>query len=83
MELYNVIKEANQLIRSKETDLDKLLDLFVTLKDMFYVLGLDIKYVQMSEEDKALYQEYLKAKSEQDYAKSDDMRKILVDKGIM
>ena len=83
MELYNVIKEANQLIRSKETDLDKLLDLFVTLKDMFYVLGLDIKYVQMSEEDKALYQEYLKAKSEQDYAKSDDIRKILVDKGIM
>lgn len=83
MELYNVIKEANQLIRSKEVDLDKLNDLFATLKDMFYVLGLDIKYVKMSQEDKELYRAYLKAKSEQDYAKSDDYRNKLVALGIM
>ena len=83
MELYNVIKEANQLIRSKDADLNKLLDLFVTLKDMFYVLGLDIKYVKMSDEDKELYNQYLEAKNNQDYAKSDDIRKKLVDKGIM
>ena len=83
MELYNVIKEANQLIRSKEVDLDKLNDLFATLKDMFYVLGLDIQYVKMSQEDKELYRAYLKAKNEQDYAKSDDYRNKLVALGIM
>ena len=83
MELYNVIKEANQLIRSKDADLNKLLDLFATLKDMFYVLGLDIKYVEMNKEDKEIYNQYLSAKNNQDYAKSDELRKLLVDKGIM
>ena len=83
MELYNVIKEANQLIRNKDADLNKLLDLFVTLRDMFYVLGLDIQYVKMSEEDKAIYNEYLEAKNAQDYAKSDELRKKLLEKGIM
>ena len=43
-ELYNVVKETNQLLRTRPVDYDKLLNNFKTLTDMFYCLGLDIKY---------------------------------------
>ncbi len=83
MELYNVIKEANQLLRNKDADLNRLNDLFKTLTDMFNILGLDINYVTLSEEDKKLYQEYLDAKKEQNYAKSDEIRTLLSNKNIL
>ena len=82
-ELYNVMKLANQEIRSKEIDLNKLNDLFKTLNDMFYVLGLDIGYVKLDENDIKLYQNYLKSKEIKDFAESDRIRNILVEKGIM
>ena len=50
---------------------------------MFYVLGLDIKYTKMSPEDKKLYQDYLDTKAQQNYARSDEIRQILANKGIM
>lgn len=83
MELYTILKEANQLIRSKDADLERLNNLFKTLTDMFYVLGLDIKYTKLSNEDINTYHQYMEAKSLQDYAKSDELRKVLIDKGIM
>ena len=81
--LYDVIKLANQEIRSKETDYKKLLDLFKSINDMFYVLGLDIPYVKMDENDKILYQNYLKSKEIKDFDLSDKLRKELIEKGIM
>ena len=50
---------------------------------MFNVLGLDIEYVKMDENDKNLYQNYLKSKENKDFAESDRIRNILVEKGIM
>ena len=82
-ELYNVLKEVNQLIRVKEPDLVKLNDLFKTLTDMFLILGLDIKYVKLGTEEKELYNQYLKAREEKDFAKSDEVRQHLIAKGIM
>jgi cysteinyl-tRNA synthetase len=82
-ELYNVLKEINQTIRVREPDLDKLNDLFKTLTDMFTILGLDIKYVELGNEELDLYNSYLKAKEEKDYVKSDEIRQQLIAKGIM
>ena len=82
MELYNLIKESNMTLRSKEIDFDKLNDQFKTLTDMFYVLGLDITYVKLSEEDKKLFNEYLESKKNRDYVKSDEIRQQLIEKGI-
>ena len=82
-ELYNVMKLANQEIRTREVDLNKLNDLFKSLNDMFYVLGLDIGYVKLDENDKKLYQNYLKSKENKDFAESDRIRNILLEKGIM
>ena len=82
-ELYNVIKVANQELRTREADLDKLNDLFKTLNDMFLILGLDIPYVKMSEDDLNLYQKYVKSKENKDFATSDELRNELIKRGIM
>ena len=82
-ELYNVLKDINQAIRSKDADLNNLNDLFKTLTDMFYVLGLDITYVKFDDSISALYKEYLLSKENKDFAKSDEIRKVLIEKGVM
>ena len=82
-ELYNVLKDINQQIRSRETDYDLLNNQFKTLTDMFYCLGLDINYVKFDSEISSLYQEYLSSKENKDFAKSDEIRKVLIEKGVM
>jgi cysteinyl-tRNA synthetase len=50
---------------------------------MFAILGLNITYVKMTEEDLDLYQQYMTSKAEKDFQKSDEIRQILISKGIM
>ena len=82
-ELYNVLKEANQTLRTRDVDYDKLAKLFKTLQDMFYVLGLDIAYTKLNEEDLKLYQDYLQSKADKDFEKSDKLRAELISRKIM
>ena len=82
-ELYNVIKLANQELRTRDSDLNKLNDLFKTLNDMFMILGLDIGYVKLDENDRNLYQKYLISKENKDFEESDRIRNILLERGIM
>ena len=82
-ELYNVLKEINQLIRSRDADLNVLNDYFKTLTDMFYCLGLDITFVKFDNEISSLYKEYLQSKENKDFAKSDELRQLLIEKGVM
>lgn len=83
MELFNVIKLANNAIRTREPDLALLADYFATIRDMLFILGLDIKYTVLSEDDKKLYNEYIEAKSNKDFAKSDEIRKELIERKIL
>ena len=82
-ELYNLLIDINQQIRNRETDYALLNDQFKTLTDMFYVLGLDIKFVKFDEEISSLYKDYLLSKENKDFAKSDEIRKVLIEKGVM
>ena len=75
-EVYQTTKDANQIIRNKEINLQKAANLFKTLTDMFYVLGLDISYTKLTPEDKQIYNDYLQAKSSKDFALSDRLRSI-------
>ena len=82
-ELYNVLKDVNQLIRNRDADLNDLNNLFKTLTDMFYVLGLDINYVKFDDNISRLYQDYLLSKENKDFSKSDEIRQVLIEKGVM
>ncbi len=82
-ELYNLLKDLNQQIRNRETDYELLNNQFKTLTDMFYVLGLDITYVKFDDYISQLYNDYLQSKENKDFAKSDEIRKVLIEKGVM
>ena len=83
MELYNLVKEANQLVRSREVDYEKLGNISATLHDMFLVLGLDINRRVLSEEELKIYQDYLNYKKEKNFEKSDALREKLIELGIL
>ena len=81
--LYSVIKDMNQAIRTRDIDFANLNNLFKSVNDMLYVLGLDIPYKTLSLKDKQLYKEYLESKANKDFERSDILRQQLIEKGIM
>lgn len=83
MEMNEEIKTLNQLIRTKDIDFAKLLVSFNTVKDMFSVLGLDIRYVTLSSDDKKLYNRYLELKANKQFEESDILRNQLSEKEII
>jgi len=82
-EVFNIVKLINQETRQRECDLNKLNNLFKTLTDMLFVLGLDIEYTKLSEDDINLYNEYLASKANKDFARSDEIRNELIKRKIM
>jgi cysteinyl-tRNA synthetase len=82
-ELLEIIKMANLEIRKKDSDLKLLENYFYTLQDMVYILGLHNEVKEFAKEDMDLYNEYLDAKKNKDFAKSDALREELIKKGII
>ena len=82
-ELYKVIKEGNVSLRNPSTDADTLKEIYFTLIDMISLLGLEFDLVKLSEEDKSIYNEYNTAKENKDYEKSDELRKVLIERKIL
>lgn len=82
-ELYNVIRQANQAMRTKEVDLKLLEQLFATIRDEVSILGLNIAYPTLNNDDKKLLIEYNLAKANKDYATSDSIRSKLIERNIL
>jgi cysteinyl-tRNA synthetase len=82
-ELYQVTKVANQILRNREINLQKASEIFKTMNAMFNVLGLDITYRKLTDDDKKIYHDYLTAKSNKDFALSDQLRIILMERNIL
>ena len=81
-EMYKILKEANVALRANPSDLNLLTQLFFTLKDMIDLLGLKFDLVKLTSEDIALYEEYNLSKANKDFEKSDQLRKILIERKI-
>lgn len=82
-ELYGVIKLANQTLRQKDANIVAIGELFQTLKDELYILGLDIPYPVLTGDDKKLLKDYNLAKEKKDFETSDKLRVILAQKNIL
>lgn len=82
-ELYNVIRQANQAMRTKEVDLKLLEQLFATIRDEVSILGLNIAYPTLNNDDKKLLIEYNLAKANKDFATSDSIRNKLIERNIL
>lgn len=82
-ELFAIIKETNQTLRTRPLNLQALGEYFKTIIDMLSILGLKISYPILTKDDKKLYQDYLLAKENKDFALSDTLRNQLMQKGIL
>lgn len=81
--LLDLIKEANVELRKKDKDLNILKEDFYAITKISYILGLHFIPSKLSDEDLSIYKEYLLAKENKDFAKSDELRKTLVEKNIL
>jgi len=81
--LYEELKNANIELRKNPKDNQKLLVIFANIRDMLNVFGLKIDYPVLSDEDKQIYQQYLKLKQEKKFNESDALRQELMKKGIL
>ena len=81
--LYAELKNLNQAMRVRPLDFEKIKGIVAKLNDYFFALGLQVEYPHMGENEKKLYQEYLDAKAQKDFARSDALRGELMEKGIL
>ncbi|MEY3431502.1 MAG: cysteine--tRNA ligase [Bacillota bacterium] len=81
--IHQYLKEANGLLRQSHPPLDMLLNRFFTIQAMLSILGLAIEFPILTTEDHQLYKDYLQAKSNQNFGRSDEIRKILHQRNIL
>ena len=81
--LLDLIKEANVELRKKDKDLNILKENFYAITKISYILGLHFTPSKLSDDDLSIYKEYLLAKENKDFAKSDELRKTLIEKNIL
>ena len=82
-ELYKILKEGNVALRSSPSDVTAIKQLFFTLKDMVDLLGLEFEVPTLTKEDIALFEEYNLAKQNKDFARSDELRPILIERKVL
>lgn len=78
--VLDLVKEINNSIRNSA---DNISILFSKILTVSYVLGLNYDLVDLTEEDKKLYTEWLKFREEKDFKKADEIRDILQEKNII
>lgn len=81
--LLDLIKEANVELRKKDKDLNILKEDFYAITKISYILGLHFTPSKLSDDELSIYKEYIQAKENKDFAKSDELRKILIEKNIL
>lgn len=81
--LNKVSKEANVLLRNPRSTKEQLSSSYLTYRKMLETLGFDFPPLVISAEDKKIYEEFEEAHKNKDFAKSDELRKVLMQKGLM
>ena len=81
--VYKMLKAANQLLRNPKTLCSELENYYAALYIVLSILGLDTKTKKLNLLDQSLYAAYENARNEKNYAKSDEIRAILVERKIL
>ncbi len=80
--LYEENKALNVELNSKPLNVDVLYENFAKVYSGMSVLGLPTRYPLLQKEDITLYREYEEAKAKKDFARSDEIRAKLMERGI-
>lgn len=81
--LFDTIKQLNQALRTKDKDYSRLAVLLNTFEKMLDILGIEVKRMTLSDEDKALFSNWDQAKKTKDFETADTIRKALQEKGYL
>ena len=82
-EIFDTVKELNQGLRVREVDWDKVAEIYQTIEKMLSVLGIFVKPVVLSEEDRDIYSKWNEAKAAKDFETADKYRAELQNRGII
>ena len=77
--LLDLVKELNAKMRAKE-DFADTYDKIVLIN---YILGLEYDLVKLTDEDKALYKQWIEYRNNKDFENADKLRSQLVEKNII
>lgn len=80
--MLDIVKEANVLLRKKDTTIEEIQDIYYCLNQMLYILGIQFEVKILSSEDKELFKKYDEAKSNKDFATSDLIREELIKRNL-
>lgn len=74
MTIFKVVKQINQITRKTDVPQEALLELYFLLKDMLWILGIEVELSELSLEDRSLIHEWEKARKSKDFARADSLR---------
>lgn len=81
--LEREIKVGLTLLRNSKSSNEDVLISYKTIYKMLNILGFSINLLPLSEEDRDLLNQFDKAREEKDFTKSDEIRKVLLEKGLI
>lgn len=80
--IFDLTKLANVKLRNPNATSDELMQTLKCLKDLLWVLGIEVEVKELSDEEKALVNKWYEAKKNKDFTLADELRKEISDKKI-
>lgn len=81
--IFEELKIANTVLRSRPLDISKVEQSFANLKAMLSVLGIKFNYPVLTSELEVVYNKYLELKSAKQFEESDKLRDVLIKNNIL
>ena len=83
MEIFETVKLLNKVLRDKEANCVKLINVRNSLIKMLEVMGIAYQQPLLTSEDKEIFINWEKARQEKDFQKADLYRQLLSEKGLI
>lgn len=83
MVIFDTVKLLNQSLRTKDINWQEVSNNYNAIIKMLDILGIFIKKVELTDEDKDIYNKWNEAKTNKDFETADKYREILGEKGIL
>ncbi|MGB4985501.1 MAG: cysteine--tRNA ligase [Erysipelotrichaceae bacterium] len=81
--IFEVVKQINQCLRVSEVNYDLLSEKVVALEKMLDVLGIDNHRIELSQECKDIYRNWMDAKKAKNFDAADGYRNKLIELGVL
>ena len=80
--IIKTVKLINTFTRQKDFDAEYALQLLSLLNEQMWVLGIDKEILPLNSEDYEIVNKWQEARNNKDFELADELRKVIVDKGI-